>query len=329
MIKHRDSDAYLHTDEILKKITEYDIFKYYCPNFKQLEKKFCSDLREDKSPSVSITQWKNRLWYKDFGHPEHSFDCFSYICAKYACSFRESLYLIDNDFSLNLSSFKTDGVYSMGRKATSYASQPVLKSQVQIKIRQRQWGKEDKNFWSNFMIGKKTLLKFDVCPIDYCWINYTRFPCTLSYAFKIGSRYKIYSPYDKFKWISNTRSGNVQGWSQLPENGSYVVLTSSLKDVMCLYELGFSSVALQSEMQMPKESFIKALQKRFKEIIVFYDNDFDNVNNPGQEMAKKICTLFNLRNICIPSEFGVKDISDYIGKYKSLDDAKHLIEKQL
>jgi hypothetical protein len=329
MIQSRNSDAHLHTDEILKKITEYDIFKYYCPNFKQLERKFCSDLREDKSPSVSITQWKNRLWYKDFGHPEHSFDCFSYICAKYACNFREALYLIDNDFNLNLSSFKTNGVYSMGRKAVTYDAQPEPKDQVQIKIRQRQWSKEDKNFWSNFMISKKTLLKFAVCPIDYCWINYTRFPCTLSYAFKIGSKYKIYSPHEKFKWISNTRSGNVQGWAQLPENGNYVVLTSSLKDVMCLYELGFSAVALQSEMQMPEESFVKALKERFKEVIIFYDNDFDNVNNPGQTMAEKICTSFDLRNICIPSEFGVKDISDYIGKYKSLDDAKHLIEQQI
>ena len=51
------------------------------------------------------------------------------------------------------------------------------------------------------MISKKTLLKFDVCPIDYYWINYNRFDCMLSYAFKIKGRYKIYSPYDEIKWI--------------------------------------------------------------------------------------------------------------------------------
>ena len=37
----------------------------------------------------------------------------------------------------------------------------------------------------------------------------------------------------KLNGFSNTRSGNVQGWSQLPDKGNFVVLTSSLKDVMC------------------------------------------------------------------------------------------------
>ena len=80
---------------------------------------------------------------------------------------------------------------------------------------------------------------------------------------------------------------------------------------------------------MPEEKLVKELQMRFKKVIVFYDNDFTNVNNPGQVMAKKICDKFNLVNVCIPSEFGVKDISDYISNNKSLEDAKRLIEKQI
>lgn len=330
MIKHRNSDAHLHSEEILKKITEFDIFKYYCSTFKGTERKFCSELREDRTPSASIKALDNgRLWYKDFGYPDHSFDCFSYIRAKYGCTFKEALHLIDNDFGLGLSSFKTNGIYSMGTMGARSQTQPDIKPSVKIKIRTRKWATKDKKFWLNFRISKKTLLKFDVCPIDYYWINYNRFDCSLSYAFKVKGRYKIYSPYDEIKWISNTRSGNVQGWSQLPDKGNFVVLTSSLKDVMCLYELGLHAVALQSEMQMPAEKFIETLQKRFEEVIIFYDNDFTNVDNPGQTMAKKICEKFELGNICIPSEFGAKDISDYITTGKSLEDAKHLIEKQL
>jgi hypothetical protein len=329
MIKHRNSDAHLHSEEILKKITEFDIFKYYCSTFKSIERKFCSELREDRTPSVSIKALDNgRLWYKDFGYPEHSFDCFSYIRAKYGCTFKEALHLIDNDFGLDLSSFKT-AFYSMGVKGTHSKAQPDAKPAVKIKIRTRNWKEKDKKFWSNFKISKKTLLKFDVCPIDHYWINYHIFDCSLSYAYQLNGKYKIYSPHDKVKWISNTRSGNVQGWTQLPAKGSLMVLTSSLKDVMCLFELGFNAVALQSEMQMPEKEFIKALQERFNTVVVFYDNDFTNVENPGQTMAKKICAEFELGNICIPSELGVKDISDYLTQGKSLQDAKHLIEQQL
>ena len=65
MIKGRRSEDHLHTDVLLSKISEYDIFKYYCPNFIELSKKFCSDLREDQKPGVSIVYWKGKLLYKD------------------------------------------------------------------------------------------------------------------------------------------------------------------------------------------------------------------------------------------------------------------------
>ena len=35
----RKSEDYLHTDVVLSKITEYDIFRFYCPNFKKARSK--------------------------------------------------------------------------------------------------------------------------------------------------------------------------------------------------------------------------------------------------------------------------------------------------
>ena len=67
MIKSRPSNDILHTEVILEKITEYDIFRHYCFSFKILNKKFCSELRKDKRPSVSIVNYKGSLLYKDFG----------------------------------------------------------------------------------------------------------------------------------------------------------------------------------------------------------------------------------------------------------------------
>ena len=97
-IDFRDSKDVLSKDVILGKITEYDIFRYYCPNFVLVDKKFLSDLRQDKRPSVVITVYNSRLLYKDFGHTGHTFDCFTYIQYKYSCNFIESLRIIDNDF---------------------------------------------------------------------------------------------------------------------------------------------------------------------------------------------------------------------------------------
>ena len=318
MIKSRQSEDHLSKDMILSRIREIDIFSYYCPSFKELGVKFCSELRDDKSPSVSIIIWQNRLLYKDFGHPEHTFDCFSYIMKKYNCSFYDALRVVDNDFGLNLSSFKDTIGFSMGVPATRTTKKVEQKRVDIIRKRGRKWMRKDQEFWSQFFITKTTLIKFAVCPITHYWINENRFSCDLSYAYKIGKKYKIYSPYEDTKWISNTTRRHVQGYVQLPDRHDICVVTSSLKDVMSLYELGIPAIALQSEMQMPDKALVHELQERFGVIALFYDNDFDNVNNPGQTMANKIIREFpNFVNIVLPEQYGVKDLSDYIAKYQS------------
>jgi hypothetical protein len=72
MIQSRRSEDVLNKETILDKVSEYQIFQYFCTHFDEPNKKFKSDLREDNSPTVSITQYRGRLWYKDFGCPEHS-----------------------------------------------------------------------------------------------------------------------------------------------------------------------------------------------------------------------------------------------------------------
>ena len=167
-------------------------------------------------------------------------------------------------------------------------------------------------------------------PIEYFWINETRFHShSISYAFRFHSGYKIYSPYETDnKWYSNVGKNVIQGYSQLVENGEVVFLTSSLKDVMCLEVLGYSAVALQSEMQLPNEGLIKTLKERFKEVIVFYDNDFGSEQNPGQTVASKICSAFELANVYVPDIYCSKDISDLI-KNRGLNTAQQLIKEEI
>ena len=169
---------------------------------------------------------------------------------------------------------------------------------------------------------------FAVEPISYFWINGNRFTCkSVSYVFKFKNRYKIYSPYeDKNKWLSNTKKTDIQGYAQLPEKGNKLIITSSLKDVMCLYAAGYYSIAMQSEMQIPDEKLISELKNRFNTIEILYDNDFDNVNNPGQTMAKKICDLYGFNNICIPSKFGCKDPSDLVVHTGNFNEIKTLLK---
>ena len=330
MIKSRKSEEHLHTDVILSKISEYDIFKYYCPNFTALNKKFCSDLRKDQSPSVSIIFWKGKLLYKDFGYSEHTFDCFNYVKYKYSCNFIEALTIIDTDFDLGLTSKENGRLFTMGYIAIITNKKPIAQKVTIIKKKSRPWSKLDQLFWERYLITKQALLKFDVSPISYYWINESRFSCnSTTYAYKIGKKYKIYSPHDERKWISNTTNKHVQGYEQLPATGDLLILTSSLKDVMCLYEMGISAIALQSEMIIPDEKLINRLKDRFKQVVIFYDNDFTNPNNPGQTMAMKIINKYYFKNVVIPDVYHCKDLSDYIAEFYSFGGIKTLIDIQI
>ena len=330
VINSRSSTEYLHTDVILSKITEYDIFVYYCPNFKVIGKKFISDIRNDSSPTVYITMYNGKLLYKDFGNSEHTFDCFNYIKYKYNCSFMEALTIIDHDFNLKLSSIVQDKKFTMGTIAYKHKDMPkISKKDVIIRKKSRSWNKDDIHFWSKYFITKKILTKFYVEPISYFWINEARFTCkSISYIFIFKNRYKVYSPYDNtVKWLSNTNKTDIQGFNQLPETGERLIITSSLKDVMCLYAAGYNAIAMQSEMQIPDEKLINKLKQRFKVLNVLYDNDFQKENNPGQTIAIKICTLYNLTNICIPEKFEAKDPSDLVSKMGDFNELKNILNE--
>ena len=306
MITSRPSNEILHTDVILDKISEYDIFRYYCSVFTELNKKFCSELREDRRPSASIVNYNGNLLYKDFGYPDHTFNCFGYVQFKYGITFTEALITISNDFNLRLAS--TNGVIQ-SKTPTLYGNQIVDKKVTIIKIKSRNWNLDDVKFWKPFNIGKQILRIFVVKPISYYWINENRFKVkTPTYAFRFNNKFKIYAPYETDnKWFSNTSKEVIQGYNQLPESGDVLFITSSLKDIMCLYAMELRGIAFQSEMQMPSRSQMQMLQTRFKRIIIFYDND-----SPGQAMSAKICHEYQLDNLCIPRDWDAKDVSDAI-----------------
>ena len=307
MIHTRHSEDSLTKDTILNKVSEYQIFKYYCAYFEDPSKRFKSDLRKDNNPTVSISLLNGRLRYKDFGCPEHSFDCFGYISYKYNLNYNESLIHVDRSFSLGLSA----GVRSTG---TVQKVDPKIqeKTRAQIKVRLRPWNKEDADYWKQFYISKKLLCIFDVKPITHYWINEKRFSCnSISYRYRFDCGYKIYRPLESdFKWsltwvrnafkaIGNFLKLVIKYFSQVPSRMLCVWR------ILVIHPLLFSQKCL-CQVKKP----LKKSKRASKKVIVFYDNDFEKASNPGQTMAAKICSKYDLTNLKIPSHYKSKG---YIG----------------
>ena len=79
---------------------------------------------------------------------------------------------------------------------------------------------------------------------------------------------------------------------------------------MVLYELGFNAIAPQSETPNFDEALLKDLKKRFKRIIVWYDNDDPGVRNSTLLTEKIDAEYFN-----IPKNMP-KDPSDFLLDYE-------------
>ena len=125
------------------------------------------------------------------------------------------------------------------------------------------------------------------------------------------NKFKIYRPYNKVneKWLTNCTITDIQGYEQLPNSGDLLIITKSLKDVMTLYSLGYTAIAVNSENTLIPKIIMSDIKKRFKKIIVFFDND-----KSGIDGATKFCKEFSIPNMQTP-EGGAKDISDFIKAY--------------
>ena len=325
----------LSEENLLKEVSEFDIFRYYIPDFEAVNRKFCSPIRGESSPSCSIKEMSGKLFYKDFGDGT-SYTAINFVKARYGTSYFDALRIISNDFDIGLDN-GTVTPKSMGIVGTKGLEVKVVPKETIIKIKRRDWNKDvDRNYWSQYGWTRDMLNHFNICAISHLWINSTYLvmkPDNPSYAYIFrNNKFKILSPESDFKWISNTSDNMMQGWDQLPDEGELVVITSSLKDVGLLWRYGYSAIAPSSESAGVPITVITELQRRFNRIIILYDNDgefdpVDKANGKGKAAAKKLSIEHTLKMVFIPDEES-KDPSDFYKKHGDIK-TEELLNKLL
>lgn len=290
----------INKENILRKIDEISLFKYYIGNFKKINVPFSSEIRKDDNPSCIISDRGNRIIYHDFSTGDR-LDIFSYLMKKYQCTYSEVLNIINSDFNLS--------------KGKPIKALPLLigkEGEVEKSIfyKSRDCTKEDYDYWLQFGITKEILELYWIKPLSYFWINGDMFKCDnntyLMPELKKGKwKYKIYSPFSDRRFISND-GGCIYGLRQLPESGDLLFITSSKKDVMTLRGLGYYSVAPTSETVRISEEVINYLKERWKRIYVFYDFD-----ETGIKQSKLLKDTWELDGIIFTNDILSKDPSDY------------------
>lgn len=277
---------------------------------------FRSPLRKDENPTCSF--YKNNqgeLIFKDFSGAFYG-NCFDVVKYKYNCSYYKALQIVANDFGIvkrkNLKKHERLIDYS----GTSFKEKEQTILQAEIK----EFSKEELAWWNQYGITESTLKRFGVYSCKSIFINgiYNTSSTRSNFIFGYyrGKKddvelWRFYFPQRKhYRFLSNWSHKLVQGGLQLPKSGDLLVITKSMKDVMCLYELGITAIAPNSETLFVSEEQYSLLKSKFKVIVTLYDNDLAGISN-----MSKIKKKFNCPCLFIPKHYGAKDVSDFYKKY--------------
>lgn len=316
--------------DILSSVSDEEIMSYYLnkPITKGL---FTSPFRDDKNPTCSLYRSKNGiLYFKDFGNGDH-LNCFQVVMKTFNCNFQTALNKIATDFgilqgNLNLSPIKKQII--------------TEKNPAKIQVEIRDFLIYELAWWERFGITKKILNYYNVYSCNTVFLNdKINFINNNQFAFGYYGGIKnnlelwrIYYPKNKsFRFLSNWDKNMIQGHDQLKYNTDFLVITKSMKDVMCLRSLGIEAIAPCSENYFIPDDMYKKLASKYKYILLLYDNDYAGIVS-ANKIRKQYKKVFP---IIIPRNYGVKDVSDFYKKYgrrktfRAIYHLKKWLKKQL
>lgn len=275
---------------------------------------FKSPLRSDSHVTCSFFRGKSgNLYFKDFA----SGKCLTFegvVMEKYNCNYHTALKIIAKDFGYT----KDSPVKKIAVKI-----QPKFEEEKQtfIQIEAKEFSEPELKWWGSFGITKDILHRFKVYSCSTVFLNGNIYAQSAQhspiYGYYFGKKenieqWRIYMPKRKeFRFIGNVSTKTIQGYKQLAKTGKLVVITKSMKDVMCLYSLGILAIAPNSETQFVSDKVLEELKQRFKYIVLLYDNDLTGVrftNKIRKQHPELIVSM-------IPRNTGAKDISDYYHMY--------------
>ena len=291
--------------DLLGKVDDYSIYSYYLGQFK-VKKPMNSPLRsDDKNPSfVIFNSNTGGLLFKDFGTGE------SGNAIKFIKLYRNITSLEELEKELLRIIHKINPSQEVRKNVYSYEGS----NNIDIGIVRQPFTQIDKQYWRQFHISLNTLKKFNVFSIKYFLCNRvvrgTYKDSSPMYAYKVFDKFKIYRPLaSKYtKWRTNLTNRHVQGLAELPQGGGGVlIITKSLKDVMCLSEMGFNAIAAASETTFIPEDILDNLKQKWLKIYILYDRDIT-----GMKMARKYSKKYGIDAIFVNKKFRAKDISDAV-----------------
>jgi CHC2 zinc finger/Toprim-like len=309
----------MNKDEILKRVTEHQIFTRYAGPMK-LKKLYRSPLRKENTPSFHIIEYKGHLFFKDFGTGE-SGDCFKFVMLLYKMSFGEAVKAIAEDFNLIMHSIPFQRNNNLYLSKLNYPS-TFNNEKSEFEYYDKGFSYEEIRYWESYGIGEKILKEYNV--ISCQWVkekswkdNIISTPNCPIFCYKYESgNLRFYRPMAfNRKFFGNSNANDIFGYPQAfaDETVLKLYLCAGQKDTMSVYaNTGNRAVCLNSESAILTKEVYEKLNNLANQLVACYDMD-----ETGRKNSAKIVEEYGVRDAMVhyKLEGKEKDISDYFKRY--------------
>ena len=326
------SDVRLTKNEILKRISQEEIYNLVFNFYPKTDTYYKSIFRDDKNAGCFFEYFKGTLYFKDFADTNlknHNMDCFEAVKIHFKLKdFNESLIYVDKKFNLGITNNnpiepKIELLISNTEKISVFQGKKSTKNKeiMSIDTHYRDFNYLDKKYWfDRYGISKKDLIEDNTFPLKRCryyshkkkeYLFYV--PISVSYCYNVQEGYKkIYSPFfESLKWITNCNNNIIGNIENILPYGYELIITKSYKDCRVLRNFGLRNVVwFSSENQFPNDNILLELINRFEKITIWYDND-ETGKKCSSLLLQKLNELNSKKKRIVNTDgYKGKDISD-------------------
>lgn len=277
------------------------IFEHFCRLGKKLNgtdvmiKSIFNDRERTPSMSIYYNTFKNSYRYKDFSTGKGG-DAIDLVRELTGLSYHKTCGMIVERYSEFVLHNKCGYDFQKTAETTRYRIDGHGP---------RPWNTHDQAYWTQFNIGTRLLDEYGVRPLEYYVFRrdnngqeervVIRNNYLYGYFRRDGTLYKIYQPKTRDKKFIKLPSDYIQGTEQL-KNHRYLVITSSLKDIMAIRSLRIpvDLVAPDSENTLIRPETMKKYIADYQKVIVLFDYD-----DAGIEAMKRYRELYPAIATCV------------------------------
>lgn len=316
-------------EQVLQKITQEKIFEWLLGLPVRLDQRYMSPYRQDTRPGCWFEYREDgTLLFMDLSgrSPRRYSTCFGMLIQMSGHRMDMCIDIVCKNFKLSKNSNDYSAVLERPQYNKIEDSTPTI-----IQAEHRQFLKKDKIFWSQYLIRPDDLEEDNVHSVQRFFISSHKGrrwiqPFGLCYDINFINASEIYQPYNhNYKFITNCDENHIGNIDNLPPIGDKLIIEKSYKDHRSLRNLykELNVIWFLNEGCVPSIHILHSLSSRFKEILIFYDND-----EAGIQAGIKISSIFNsirdnsCRLVALP--VGPKNVSDLAKKEGRSDSIKIL-----